>query len=136
MDDIGRNKEILDERKKELSQQSRFNKEEEAKNVLGNREISDRKNENKRMQFERISNLQAEVEILKNQLSSFSTDLSSKQNKISLMNQDLLQKKQRLQAEENKYHAHQTKLKNELKLAEKFVFAKGNAEDYYKQKVN
>jgi len=50
------------------------------------------------------------------------------------LNQELLQKKQRLQAEENKYHAHQTKLKNELKLAEKFDAAKINAEDYYKQK--
>jgi len=49
MDEIRRNKEIFDERKKQLSQQVRFNKEEEAKNVLGNREISDKKNENKRM---------------------------------------------------------------------------------------
>ena len=36
--------------------------------------------------------------------------------------------------EEEKYHAHQTKLKNELKLAEKFDAAKINAEDNFKQK--
>ena len=99
MDEINKNKEVLEERKKQLTAQSKTNKEEEAKNVLGNREISDKKNENKRIQFERISNLQAEVEILKNQLSSFSTDLTTKQNKIALLNQELLQKKQRLQNE-------------------------------------
>jgi len=41
----------LDERKKQLDGQKRLNREEEAKNVLGNRDISDRKNELKRLEF-------------------------------------------------------------------------------------
>ncbi len=44
MDKINSNKEILDERKRQLDGQRKLNREEEAKNVLGNREISDRKN--------------------------------------------------------------------------------------------
>lgn len=64
------------------------------------------------MEFERISNLSAEVEILKNQLSSFGGDLASKRRRVDYLNKDLLAKKQRLMVEEEKYHAHQTKLKN------------------------
>jgi len=60
------------------------------------RQISDKKNENKQMEFEEISNLQAKVEILKNQLSSDATNLSSKRTKLELLGQDLLAKKQRL----------------------------------------
>ncbi len=66
----------------------------------------------KRLEFERIANLQAEVEILKNQLSSFSTKLAQTRNGVALKNQDLLQKKQRLQTEQAKFNALQTKLKN------------------------
>ena len=61
MDQINANKETLDERKRQLEGQKKLNREEEAKNVLGNRDISDRKNELKRLEFERIANLQAEV---------------------------------------------------------------------------
>jgi len=49
MDAINANKEVLDEKKRQLEGQKRMNKEEEARNVLGNREISDKKNENKRL---------------------------------------------------------------------------------------
>jgi hypothetical protein len=62
---------------------------------------------------------------LKNQLSSFSTKLAQTRNGVALKNQDLLQKKQRLQTEEAKFKALQTKLKNELLLVQKFDVAKG-----------
>jgi len=50
--------------------------------------------------------LRAEVEILKNQLSSFSTEWANKRNFVSIKNQELLQKKQRLQNEEAKFKAY------------------------------
>ena len=52
-------KEELDERKRQLNDQKKLNKEEEARNVLGNRDISERKNSNKRLEFEVIANLRA-----------------------------------------------------------------------------
>ena len=57
---------------------------------------------------------------MKNQLSSFGGELASKRRKLDLQNKDLLAKKQRLMSEEEKFKAHQAKLKNELRLAEKF----------------
>lgn len=96
------------------------------------RDISDRKNENKQIEFEEINNLQAKVEILKNQLSSDATALSSKRTKLDLLAQELLAKKQRLHSEQIKYAAHQTKLKNEQKLAEKFEQAKETAESRHR----
>lgn len=117
---IDESKEVQEERFKQLEMQKRINREQEAKVVIGNRDISERKNENKRMEFEAIANLSAEVEILKNQLSSFGSELAQKRRKLDLQNKDLLAKKQRLMNEEEKFKAHQIKLKNELKLAEKF----------------
>ena len=117
MDVITNNQELLDEKKRQLDNQKRLNKEEEARNVLGNRDISEKKNENKRLEFEVIANLRAEVEILKNQLSSFSTEWANKRNAVSFKNQELLQKKQRLQNEEAKFKAYEIKLRNEFKLA-------------------
>ena len=58
-EEIAQNKEIYDERIKQLETQKKINREQEAKVVFGNREISDRKNENKRMEFENIANLSA-----------------------------------------------------------------------------
>lgn len=51
MDVIANNQELLDEKKRQLDSQKRLNKEEEARNVLGNRDISEKKNENKRLEF-------------------------------------------------------------------------------------
>lgn len=51
------------------------------------------------MQFEKIANLSAEVQILKNQLSSFGGQLASKRRKVDLLQKDLLAKKQRLMSE-------------------------------------
>ena len=64
-----------------------------------------------------IANLRAEVEILKNQLSSFSTEWANKRNTVNIKNQELLQKKQRLQTEEAKFKAYEIKLRNEMKLS-------------------
>ena len=97
------------------------------------RDIGEKKNENKVIEFETNSNLQAEVEILKNKLSSDATLLVSKRNKIALLQQELLTKKQRLSNEQQKYGSHQVKLKNELKLADKYVSSKNEAEDRLKQ---
>ena len=44
LDVIANNQELLDEKKRQLDNQKRLNKEEEAKNVLGNRDISEKKN--------------------------------------------------------------------------------------------
>lgn len=54
---------------------------------MGNREISEKKNQNKQLEFEVIANLRAEVEILKNQLSSFSTEWANKRNLVNIKNQ-------------------------------------------------
>lgn len=110
--DISKNEDVLNEKKTQLRAQSKLNKEEEAKNMLLVRDISDRKNDNKQIEFEEINNLQAKVEILKNQLSSDATSLSSKRTKLDLQAQELLAKKQRLHSEQIKYAAHQTKLRN------------------------
>lgn len=67
--------------------------------MLGYRDISEKKNKNKDLETKTITNLRAEVDILKNQLSSFSTDWASLRNNVSIKNQELLQKKQRLQNE-------------------------------------
>jgi chromosome segregation ATPase len=101
---------------------------------MGNREVSEKKNQNKRLELEVIANLRAEVEILKNQLSSFSTEWASRRNTVNFRNQELLQKKQRLQAEEAKFHAFSLRLKNELNLADKFENAKANAEEAFREK--
>lgn len=45
-------------------------------------------------------------------------------------------KKQRLMGEEEKYKAHNSKLNNELKLAEKFEVAKSTAEEGFKDREN
>lgn len=50
--EISRNEEVLSEKKKQLREQAKTNKEEEAKNVLLMRQISDKKNDNKQMEFE------------------------------------------------------------------------------------
>ncbi len=47
MDLINNNKEILDQKKRQLDDQKKLNKEQEAKNVLGFRDISQKKNQNK-----------------------------------------------------------------------------------------
>lgn len=61
MDLLANNKELLDEKKRQLDNQKRTNKSEEALNVMGNRDISEKKNQNKRLEFEVIANLRAEV---------------------------------------------------------------------------
>lgn len=84
---------------KQMETQSKINRETEALIVISNREISDKKNENKNMEFDRIANLAAEVEIVKNQLSSFGGELALKRRKVDLQNKDLLIKRQRLMVE-------------------------------------
>ena len=84
---------------KQMETQSKINRETEAFIVISNREISDKKNENKNMEFDRIANLAAEVEIVKNQLSSFGGELALKRRKVDLQNKDLLIKRQRLMVE-------------------------------------
>lgn len=76
------------------------------------RDISERKNENKKIEFETNTDLQAQVEILKNKLSSDATELVSKRNKNSLYQQELLNKKERLNNEQKKYGSYEIKLKN------------------------
>ena len=49
MEQVDELREELEERKRQLNDQFKLNKEEEAKNVLGNRDISERKNNNKHL---------------------------------------------------------------------------------------
>jgi hypothetical protein len=49
MDLINNNKELLDDKKRQLDDQKKLNKEQEAKNVLGFRDISEKKNQNKEL---------------------------------------------------------------------------------------
>lgn len=55
----------------------------------------------------------ADVEIQKNQLSAFATDLQNKRNKLAQMSQELLVKKQRLNNAQKKYNSEKQKLKLE-----------------------
>jgi hypothetical protein len=57
-----------------------------------------------------LVNQQAEVEILKNQLSAFAGELASKRNRIALLEEELLVKKQRLQHAQAKFESNRLKL--------------------------
>eukprot|EP00825_Cyclidium_porcatum_P038764 TRINITY_DN456_c0_g2_i4.p1 TRINITY_DN456_c0_g2~~TRINITY_DN456_c0_g2_i4.p1 ORF type:complete len:601 (-),score=153.51 TRINITY_DN456_c0_g2_i4:356-2158(-) len=79
--------------------------------------------------------LQAEVEIQKNQVSAYATDLANKRNRISVLTQERLIKKQRLNAAQQKYNAHLAKMKNEDQLAKQYVESREKAEERYKENM-
>lgn len=78
----------------------------------------------------------ADVEILKNQVSAFASDLSQKKNRMAILSQELLTKKQRLNAAQKKYQAHQVKLKNEGLLALQYENDRAYAEEKFRLNEN
>lgn len=68
----------LDQRKKLLEEEKLGNKRKEEENKVTERAIIDQRTQNKGIK-ETMEDLNAEVQILKNQLSAFASDLSQKQ---------------------------------------------------------
>ena len=129
--EINSNREALEARKVYLQKEKNTNKNLELKIISYERQIIEERSLNKKIK-ENIENLEAEVEILKNQLSAFSTDLSNKKARCGQLSQELLVKKQRLNNAQKKYQAQELKLKNEDYLANEFSKNKESAEERYK----
>ena len=60
-----------------------------------------------------LGDLKDRVQILKNQLSAFASDLTNKRINVSSLNKELDYKKQRLEAAQRKYKQTTEKLKKE-----------------------
>eukprot|EP00828_Plagiopyla_frontata_P039531 TRINITY_DN5201_c0_g1_i7.p1 TRINITY_DN5201_c0_g1~~TRINITY_DN5201_c0_g1_i7.p1 ORF type:complete len:487 (-),score=118.97 TRINITY_DN5201_c0_g1_i7:135-1595(-) len=129
--EINQNKQIQDEKQQFLRKQKLDNKNKDTEiQILERGLISDRA-QIKGIQ-EQLENLDADVEILKNQLSAFAQDLSSKKLRRAKMEQDLDVKKQRLNAAEKKYKNQEIKIKNENIVGNQFKTAKEIAEDQFR----
>jgi len=90
------------------------------------------KKEVNKQKAETINNLSAEVEILKNQLSAFASDLQQKKNKASALHEELLRKKQRLNNAEKKFTVQKSKLLNADDLVKELIGKSKSAEDVLK----
>lgn len=106
--EINSNQDSLEERKQTLKKERDDNKRTEMANDLLERQKIQQISENKAIEEVNV-NKNAEVEILKNQVSAFASDLASKRNRISILTQERLVRKQRLNAAQQKYNAHKIK---------------------------
>ena len=129
---IKENQRELEKRKKYLQEEQGQNKNLEMQIGANERRIVEERTENKKVE-EELLNLEAEVEILKNQLSAFASELSQKKNKCSVLSQDLLSKKQRLNNAQKKYNSQKNKLENQDILSKEFNMAKEEAEERFKE---
>lgn len=108
------------------------NKRKELDIQTSERVIATKREENKQI-FEHINNLTADVEILKNQLSAFASDLAQKRNRYATLSEELLRKKQRLNNAQKKYNTQKAKLENEAELAIELEGKNMSAEDMLKE---
>lgn len=122
---VNEKKAFLDERKQE-------NKQTEQSIITNERLIAQKRNENKKIS-ESIENLEAEVEILKNQLSAFASDLAAKRARHATLSEELLHKKQRLNLSKKKYDSQKHKLETEGELAKELESKNQEAELEYKE---
>ncbi len=82
---------------------------------------------------ETLGDLKDRVQILKNQLSAFASDLTNKRMNVSSLNKDLDYKKQRLEAAQRKYKQTTDKLKKENIAKDNLEAANQQAEGNFKQ---
>ena len=82
--EINSNRDTLEERKQMLKNEKSENKRIEMNNELLERQKIQQISDNKAIEEEN-NNALAEVEILKNQVSAFASDLSKENNKISVL---------------------------------------------------
>jgi len=94
--------------------------------------VNYQKKENNKQKAEAINNLAAEVEILKNQLSAFASDLQQKRNKYAALNEELLRKKQRLNNAEKKFSTQKLKMSSADELVKELIGKSKSAEDVLK----
>ena len=80
-----------------------------------------------------LGDLKDRVQILKNQLSAFASDLTNKRINVSSLNKELDYKKQRLEAAQRKYKQTTEKLKKENIAKENLESANKQAEGNYHQ---
>ncbi|EGR30111.1 hypothetical protein IMG5_141810 [Ichthyophthirius multifiliis] len=130
--EIKQNKDGLEEKKKILKEEIDNNKKIQMANEFIQRQNIQQIQENKNIN-EILINKKAEVEILKNQVSDFASNLQNKKNRISVLNQELLAKKQRLTIAQKKYQNNQVKIINEQQIAQIYEQNKNLAEQKYKQ---
>ena len=133
--EINANKDTLKERQKLLKQERMENKKLDASNELLERQKIQQIKQNKQIEEEN-SQKEADVEILKNQVSAFATDLSNKRNAISILTQERLVKKQRLNAAQKKYNSHILKLENEKETEVQFKQNEADAEEKLKVRTD
>ena len=81
---INANKDALEERKRFLNNEKQDNKKVEMANTLLERQIIQQRSENKKIE-EQYENQQADVEIQRNQLSAFASELQQKKNRCAMM---------------------------------------------------
>jgi len=94
----------LNEKKKFLENRVQENKRVELDIQTAERVIANKREENKAI-HENINNLTADVEILKNQLSAFASNLQQKRNRYNQLSEELLRKKQRLNNSKKKFQS-------------------------------
>lgn len=123
----------MEEKKRFLDNRINENKRIEVDIQSSERIIATERERNKQIALA-IENLEADVEILKNQLSAFASDLNQKRNRYNILSQELIRKKERLNAAQNKYKNREKKLESEARLVDDFDQQTVNAEEGLKER--
>jgi len=129
--EIESSKNLLEEKKNFLESLKSENKRTELDIQTAER-INFQKKEVNKQKNENINNLSAEVEILKNQLSAFASDLQQKRNKYASLNEELLRKKQRLNNAEKKFSTQKIKMNSADDLVKELMGKSKTAEEVLK----
>jgi len=130
--EIENSKRQLEEKKNFLDSLKGENKRTEL-DIQGAERVNFQKKEANKQRVESINNLTAEVEILKNQLSAFASDLQQKRNRYAALNDELLRKKQRLNNAEKKFSTQKVKMSSADELVKELLGQSKTAEDVLKE---
>jgi len=130
--EIEASKNQLEEKKNFLESLKGANKGTEL-DIQGSERINFQKKEANKQRNESITNLTANVEILKNQLSAFASDLQQKRNKYAGLNEELLRKKQRLNNAEKKFSTQKVKMSSADDLVSELMGKSKTAEEVLKE---
>jgi len=129
--EIEKCKNLLEEKKNFLENLKGENKSIEF-DIQASERINFQKKEANKQRVESINDLSAEVEILKNQLSAFASDLQQKRNKYAALNEELLRKKQRLNNAEKKFSTQKVKMTSADELVAELLGQSKSAEEVLK----
>jgi len=124
-------KNLLGEKKDFLASLNGENKRAEL-DIQSSERINYQKKETNKQKIETINNLTADVEILKNQLSAFASDLQQKRNRHAALNEELLRKKQRLNNAEKKFSVQKVKMGSADDMVQELMSKSKTAEDVLK----